>query len=56
MFVIINNEALIAVLFVIKVTRHATQVRDLQMVHYTIRIPTIVEGEGIIEMHFTYKC
>ena len=56
MFGIINNEILIVVLIVIKVTRYATQVRDLQMVDHAIRIPAIVEGEGIIEMYLTYKC
>ena len=55
MFGIINNEVLIVVLIVIKVTRYATQVRDLQMVDHAIRIPAIVEGEGIIEVYLTYK-
>ena len=44
MFGIINNEVLIVVLIVIKVTRYATQARDLQMVDHAIRIPAIVEG------------
>ena len=55
LFVIINSEVLIVVHIVIEVTRYATQARDLQMVDHTICIPTIVEGESIIEMYLTYK-
>ena len=52
---IIDDEILICILIVIEVTRHTTQVRDLQMVNHTIRIPAIVEGEGIVEMHLAHK-
>ena len=42
MFGIINNEVLIVVLIVIEVTRHTTQVRDLQIIDYACFGSTVV--------------